>query len=166
MGDVQISNGTRSRLWGLSVIVDVKEKEVISKGTGWCPALSFATVVKKRLKVAFKTWQLHFFHHPRYTHVRKTIKTLSYVSRIKTLPLALCHQNSQGLVLGSLLFTDTLCADDIGLLIHFPQIYAKHRITHVWKWTLNQASVMLVNLKQKSNSGIEYYWRTDSCTSL
>ena len=30
--------------------MDVKEKEVISKGTGWCPALSFATVVKKDSK--------------------------------------------------------------------------------------------------------------------
>ena len=47
MGDVQIANGTQSCFWGLSVIVDVKEKEVISKGTGGCPALSFATVVKK-----------------------------------------------------------------------------------------------------------------------
>ena len=116
VGDVQIADGTQSRLWGLSVIVDVKEKEVISRGTVGCPALSFATVVKKKkLKVAFKTWQLHFFDHPRYTHVRKTIKTLSYVSRIKTLPLALCDQKSQGLVLVSLMFTDTLCADDIGL---------------------------------------------------
>ena len=30
MGDVQIANGNQSRLWGLSVIVDVKEKGVIS----------------------------------------------------------------------------------------------------------------------------------------
>ena len=48
LGDVQIANGTQSRLWGLSVFVDVKEKEVVSKGTGGCPTLSFATVVKKK----------------------------------------------------------------------------------------------------------------------
>ena len=85
------------------------------KRDGWVSCFIICHCGKKKIKVAFKTWQLDFFHHPRYTHVRKTIKTLSYVSRIKTLPLALCHQNSQGLVLGSLLFTDTLCADDIGL---------------------------------------------------
>ena len=45
----------------------------------------------KKPKVAFGTSQLHFLHHPRHTHVRKTIKTLSYVSRIKTSPLAFCH---------------------------------------------------------------------------
>ena len=50
MGDVQMANGTQSRLCGLAVIVGVKEKEVISKGTGGCPALSFATVVKKKRK--------------------------------------------------------------------------------------------------------------------
>ena len=50
VGDVQIANGTQSRLWGLPVIVDMKEKEVVSKGTGGCPALSFATVVKKNSK--------------------------------------------------------------------------------------------------------------------
>ena len=49
-----MANGTQSRLCGLAVIVGVKEKIVVSKGTGGCPALSFATVVKK-LKVAFKT---------------------------------------------------------------------------------------------------------------
>ena len=42
-----MANVTQSRLCGLAVIVGVKEKEVISKGTGGCPALSFATVVKK-----------------------------------------------------------------------------------------------------------------------
>ena len=46
-----MANGTQSRLCGLAVIVGVKEKEVISKGTGWCPALSFATVVKKKEKI-------------------------------------------------------------------------------------------------------------------
>ena len=52
-------------------MVGVKEKGVISKGTGGCPSSSFATVVKK-LKVAFTTRQLHFFDHPHDTHVRKT----------------------------------------------------------------------------------------------
>ena len=51
MGDVQMANRTQSRLCGLAVIVGVKEKEVISKGTGGCPALSFATVVKKKEKI-------------------------------------------------------------------------------------------------------------------
>ena len=46
-GDVQMANRASSRLWVLDVIVGVKEKGVISKGTGGCPALSFATVVKK-----------------------------------------------------------------------------------------------------------------------
>ena len=46
-GDVQMANRASSRLWVLDVIVGVKEKGVISKGTGECPALSFATVVKK-----------------------------------------------------------------------------------------------------------------------
>ena len=45
VGGVQMANGIQSRLWGLAVIVGVKEKGVISKGTGKCPALSFATVV-------------------------------------------------------------------------------------------------------------------------
>ena len=46
MGDVQMANGTQSRLCGLAVVVGVEEKGVISKGTERCPALSFATVVK------------------------------------------------------------------------------------------------------------------------
>ena len=46
MGDVQMADGIQSRLWVLDVIVGGKEKEVISKGTGRCLALSFATVVK------------------------------------------------------------------------------------------------------------------------
>ena len=46
--------GTQSRLRGLAAIVGVKEKGVISKGTGRCPALSFATGVKKT-RVAFRT---------------------------------------------------------------------------------------------------------------
>ena len=45
-GDVQMVNRVTSRLRSVAVIVDVKEKGVISKGTGGCPALSFATVVK------------------------------------------------------------------------------------------------------------------------
>ena len=45
VGDVQMANGIQSRLWVLDVIVGVKEKGVISKGTGKCPASSFATVV-------------------------------------------------------------------------------------------------------------------------
>ena len=44
-GDVQMVNGIQSRLWVLDVIVGVKEKGVISKGTGKCPPSSFATVV-------------------------------------------------------------------------------------------------------------------------
>ena len=45
-GDVQMANGTQYRLWGLAVIVGVKEKRVISKGVGRCPGSSFATEVK------------------------------------------------------------------------------------------------------------------------
>ena len=43
---------------------------------GGCPSSSFATVVKKKIKVAFTTRQLHFFHHPYHTHVRKTKNNL------------------------------------------------------------------------------------------
>ena len=53
-GDVKMANGTQSRLWGLAVIVGVKEKGVISKGAGRCSTLSFATGVKKT-QVAFRT---------------------------------------------------------------------------------------------------------------
>ena len=35
-GDVQMANGTQSRLWDLAAIVGVEEKGVISKGTGRC----------------------------------------------------------------------------------------------------------------------------------
>ena len=52
MGDVQVANGTSSRLCGLAVIVGVKEEEVISKETGRCPTLSFASVVKPQ-RVSF-----------------------------------------------------------------------------------------------------------------
>ena len=45
-GDVQMANGIQSRLWGLAVIVGVKENGVILKGAGRCPASSFATEVK------------------------------------------------------------------------------------------------------------------------
>ena len=47
-GDVQMANGTQSRLWGLAAIVGVEEKGVISKETGRCSTLSFATGVKKK----------------------------------------------------------------------------------------------------------------------
>ena len=40
-GDVQMANGTQSRLWGLAAIVGVEEKGVISEGK------------KKQLEVAF-----------------------------------------------------------------------------------------------------------------
>ena len=52
-GDVQMANGTQSRLWGLAAIVGVEEEGVISKETGRCSALSFASGVKKKL-----TWHL------------------------------------------------------------------------------------------------------------
>ena len=52
MGDVQVENRTSSRLYGLAVIVGVKEEEVISKETGRCPALSFASAVKTQ-RVSF-----------------------------------------------------------------------------------------------------------------
>ena len=68
-GDVQMAIGTQSRLWGLAAIVGVEEKGVISKGTGRCSALSFATWVKKTLSdilvplchAVKRAWQLHFF---------------------------------------------------------------------------------------------------------
>ena len=52
----------------------------------------------KKPKVAFRTWQLHFLHHPRYTHVRKIINTLSYVSRVG-LKLCLSLSVAQSLAL-------------------------------------------------------------------
>ena len=70
-GDVQMANRASSRLWVLDVIVDVKEKGVISKGTGWVSCFIICHCGKK-IKVAFTTWQLYFFHSPRYTHVQKT----------------------------------------------------------------------------------------------
>ena len=50
--DVQMAIGTKSRLWGLAAIVGVEERVVMSKGTGRCSALLFATWVKKH-SVAF-----------------------------------------------------------------------------------------------------------------
>ena len=47
-----MANGTSSRVCGLTVIVGVKEEEVISKETGRCPALSFASAVKAQ-RVSF-----------------------------------------------------------------------------------------------------------------
>ena len=68
MGDVQMEDRASSRLWVLAVIVGVK-KDI--KRDGW---VSFFIInhCGKKLKVAFTTRQLHFFHHPHYTHVRKT----------------------------------------------------------------------------------------------
>ena len=81
MGDVQMANRVSSRLWGLAVIVGVK-KDI--KRDGWVSFFIICHCGKKKLKVAFTTWQLHFFHHPHYTHVRKTKnnkkKNLSFVS--------------------------------------------------------------------------------------
>ena len=92
-GDVQMANRASSRLWVLDVIVGVKEKGVISKGTGGCPALSFATVVKK------SKWPLQHDNFISFIPLatpmfekQKTIKTLSYVGRTKTSPLAFCHE--------------------------------------------------------------------------
>ena len=124
-GDVQMANRASSRLWVLDVIVGVKEKGVISKGTGGCPALSFSTVVKK------SKWHLQHENFISFIPLatpmfkkQKTIKTLFYVSRTKTSPLALCHDYSQGFVLGPLLFTDTLCADDVGLFVSSKSIHS------------------------------------------
>ena len=82
MGDVQMEDRASSRLWVLAVIVGVK-KDI--KRDGW---VSFFIInhCGKKLKVAFTTRQLHFFHHLHYPHVRKTkkqLKTLSCVSRTK-----------------------------------------------------------------------------------
>ena len=79
-GDVQMANGTQSRLWGLAAIVGVEEKGVISKETGRCSTLSFATGVKKKTQVAFRTWQLHFLYHLCYTHIWKNDDKPSPVS--------------------------------------------------------------------------------------
>ena len=43
--------GTKSRLGGLAAIEGVEEKGVVSKATGRCSALSFATWVKKTKKI-------------------------------------------------------------------------------------------------------------------
>ena len=79
-GDVQMANGTQSRLWGLAAIVGVEEKGVISKETGRCSTLSFATGVKKKTQVAFRTWQLHVLYHLCYTHIWKNDDKPSPVS--------------------------------------------------------------------------------------
>ena len=54
-GDVQMEDRASSRLWGLVVMVGVKEKGVISKGTGGCPSSSFAAVVKKTQSGIYNT---------------------------------------------------------------------------------------------------------------
>ena len=63
-----MANRASSRSWGLAVIVGVKKA---IKRDGW---VSFFIICHcgKKLKEAFTTRQLHFFHHPHYTHVRKT----------------------------------------------------------------------------------------------
>ena len=69
MGDVQMEDRASSRLSGLAVIVGVKK--AIKRDCGW---VSFFIICHfgKKLKEAFTTRQLHFFHHPHYTQVRKT----------------------------------------------------------------------------------------------
>ena len=79
-GDVQMANGTQSRLWGLAAIVGVEEEGVISKETGRCSALSFASGVKKKLTWHLITWQLHFLYRLCYTHIWKNDDKLSPVS--------------------------------------------------------------------------------------
>ena len=120
VGDVQMENRASSRLWVLAVIVGVKEKGVISKGTGGCPAFIICHCGRK-IKVAFTTWQLHFFHPPRDTHVRKTTTkkpSLMSVGLKPRLSLSVTSTHkASSLILGSLQFTDTLCADDIGLFV-------------------------------------------------
>ena len=66
-----MANRASSRLWGLAVIVGVK-KDI--KRDEWVSFFIINHCGKKKLKVAFTTRQLHFFHHPQYTHVRKTKK--------------------------------------------------------------------------------------------
>ena len=146
-------------------MVGVKEKGVISKGTGGCPSSSFATVVKKKLKVAFTTRQLYFFHHPLYTHVRKTKNNKKpFLASVGLKPCL-----SQGFVLGPLLFTDTRCGDHLTLAYSFlPNTFiaSNHPCP---KKTLKKASLMLVKLKQKGNCGIKNYSRMpnpNSCASL
>ena len=68
MGDVQMEDRASSRLWGLAVIVGVKND---IKRDGWV-YFFIINHCGKKLKVSFTTRQLHFFHHPHYTHVRKT----------------------------------------------------------------------------------------------
>ena len=82
-GDVQMANGTQSRLWGLAAINCGCGREGSNiKGTGRCSTLSFATRVKKKKKpqVAFRTWQLHFLYHLCYTHIWKNDDKPSPVS--------------------------------------------------------------------------------------
>ena len=82
--------------------------------------------------------------------------------------LPLCHDYSQGFVLGPLLFTDTRCADDIGLFVS-SKIHSQHLITHARKKHLKKASLMVVKLQQKGNYGLKNYSRMpnpDSSASL
>ena len=116
MGDVQMEDRASSRLWGLAVIEGVK-KDI--KRDGWVSFFIICHCGKKNSKwhlqhdnfISFITLTTPMFEK------QKTLKTLSYVSRTKTSPLAFCHQYSQCFVLGPLLFTDTRCADDIGLFV-------------------------------------------------
>ena len=101
LGDVQMEDRASSRLWVLAVIVGVRKD--IKRDCGW---VSFFIICHcgKKLKVAFTTRQLHFFHHPHYTHVRKTKNnkkpslvsvglkprlSLSVISTLKALSLVL-----------------------------------------------------------------------------
>ena len=68
MGDVQMEDRASSRLSGLAVIVGVK-KDLKRDG---CVYFFIINHCGKKLKVAFTTRQLHFFHHPHYTHNKKT----------------------------------------------------------------------------------------------
>ena len=126
---------------------------------------------KKKLKVAFTTRQLHFFHHPYHTHVRKT-KTnykkpsLASVGLKPSLSLSVTSTHKAlSLVLYCLPILDAQTTLAYSFL---PSsfIASNHPCP---KKTLKKASLMLVKLKQKGNCGIKNYSRMpnpDSCASL
>ena len=71
-GDVQMANGTYN-----SSVCEVQLSSLVWKKRDWYQTdgkVSCFIICHsgKKLKVAFRTWQLHFLHHPRDTYVRKT----------------------------------------------------------------------------------------------
>ena len=140
------------------------------KRDGWVSFFIICHCGKKKLKVAFTTRQLQFFHHPHYTHVRKTKNnkkpSLASVGLKPRLSLSVISTHKGlSLVLYGLLILDAQTTLACSFLPN-PFIASNHPCP---KKTLKKASLMLVKLKQKGNCGIKNYSRMpnpDSCASL